>query len=149
MPAQAYPVNPVPAVPMAPVRTGPRAPRTGQREAADTSGQGDPDIRSGPVHAGAPSLAMGTLGWGLRTPRFTVPSAPNVTHGRRPLSDPRQWHYNPPGTIPGPGGTWGLRAPLGRFLPGLDDEVQPKGLASGPPPLQPFASRMPLPTGPG
>jgi hypothetical protein len=149
VPAQPYPVNPVPAVPVSPVRIGPRKPRHGQVEAADTTGLGDPDVTSGPVHAGAPSGVMGTVGWGLHTPRFTVPAAPNVLHGRRPLSDLRQYHYNPPGTIPGPGSTWDLGAPLGSFLPGLDDEVEPKGLAAGPPPLQPYASTMPLPTGPG
>lgn len=146
MPARTYPDTPVPSLPMVSVRTGPRAPRTGQREAADSSGMGDPNIRSGPVHAGAPSGAMGTLGWGLHTPRFTVPSAPNARHGRRPLSDPRQLHYDPPGTIPGPGGTWGLGTPLGSFLPGLDAEIEPRPLASGPPPLRPYASSMPLPS---
>lgn len=107
MPAVAYPVNPYPAVTLTPFRDGPWRPRTGQAEGAEQpagSGLGDPRAVSGPAAAGSPDLRMGTLGWGLRTARFTPPSAPDGRHGIRPLADARQLHYDPPGSIPGPGG---------------------------------------------
>lgn len=67
---------------------------------------GSPAAVSGPAASCAPSGEMGTLGWGLHTARFTPSSGPRKNGAQRTLQDPRQLHYDDPGTIPGPGGKY-------------------------------------------
>jgi hypothetical protein len=145
----------MPAQPLTPVRGGPRRPRTGQSEGAENpaagTGLGDPHTLSGPAAFVSPALLMGALGWGLLTRRFTVPSAPNTRHGIRPLADARQHHYNPPGSIPGPGGLY-LIVPLAPKSVGpAAHPTPPVTLASAAKRhhLKPWASRMPPTSGRG
>jgi hypothetical protein len=94
---------------------------------------------SGPASRAAPDLLMGTVGWGLYAPVVLPTSAP---YRRRILADSRQLHYNPPGSIPGPGGDFLVGPELPRSVGPVAVTTAPMTLATVPAGLRPWASSV-------